>query len=532
MTTIPGVRTRRHQLLVGGRWSDAGSGETAIVMSPATGDPAAEVAAAGPGDVERTVELAHEAFERHRWRTPFERATELERVADVIERRRDELADDLVIEHGKPRAEAYGEVGSAASGFRLAAAEARRLTGETIPVEDPRKRVMTFRQPRGVVVAITPWNFPMNIPVEYVGPALASGNAVILKPAPTTAGIAALLAECIVEAGVPEGLFSLLTGPSVEMASALVQHERVVVVGFTGSSAVGAAIARLASGKELVMELGGNGPIVVLDDADPERAIAAIGAAAFFNAGQSCAAAERIIASERVARLAGRRPRRLRPRHPARRPARPRVDDGSGQQRGRGREDGRPRGGRRVRWRASVAFGGRRRDDQPTRLYYEPTVLARVPDGAAVTREETFGPIAPVSAFADDRALLAAANASTLGLSSAVFTSDLDRAFWFAERLQTGQVTVNDTSNYWELHLPFGGWAGKASGRGRVGGRHIFEAMTQIRSVAFDVREGAAMTGDAVVIPDTTTVVPDERPHSRRRERSARASAASASAAG
>lgn len=114
-------------------------------------------------------------------------------------------------------------------------------------------------------------------------------------------------------------------------------------------------------------------------------------------------------------------------------------------------------------------------------------MLARVPDGASVTREETFGPIAPVSAFADDRALLAAANASTLGLSSAVFTRDLDRAFWFAERLQTGQVTVNDTSNYWELHLPFGGWAGKTSGRGRVGGRHIFEAMTQIRSVAFDV---------------------------------------------
>ena len=301
MTTIPGVRTRRHQLLVGGRWSDADERRDGDRHEPGDGR------RRGRGRCGRAratssgrSTLAHEAFERHRWRTPFERAAELERVADVIERRRDAMADDLVIEHGKPRAEAYGEIGSAAAGFRLAAAEARRLTGETIPVEDPRKRVMTFRQPRGVVVAITPWNFPMNIPVEYVGPALASGNAVILKPAPTTAGIAALLAECIVEAGVPDGLFSLLTGPSVEMASALVQHERVVVVGFTGSSAVGAAIARLASGKELVMELGGNGPIVVLDDADPERAIAAIGAAAFFNAGQSCAAAERIIATERA----------------------------------------------------------------------------------------------------------------------------------------------------------------------------------------------------------------------------------------
>lgn len=491
MTTLSGVRTRRHRLLVGGDWSDAASGATEILASPVTGDPVAEVAAAGPADVDRTVEFADAAFERHRWRTPFERAAELERVADVIDRRSADLAGTLVLEHGKPLAEALGEVGSAASGFRLAAAEARRLTGETIPVADPNKRVMTFRQPRGVVVAITPWNFPMNIPVEYVGPALAAGNAVILKPAPTTAGIAALLAECIVEAGVPDGLFSLLTGPSVEMASALVQHERVVVVGFTGSSAVGAAIARLVPDKELVMELGGNGPIVVLDDADPERAIAAIGAAAFFNAGQSCAAAERIIASERVHDWlveglveAASSIRLGDPRDPATTMG-PVNNEGVARKMDDHVADARGRGG-------VIAFGGRRRDDQPTRLYYEPTVLARVPDGAAVTREETFGPIAPVTAFADDRALLAAANASSLGLSSAVFTRDLDRAFWFAERLQTGQVTVNDTSNYWELHLPFGGWAGKTSGRGRVGGRHIFEAMTQIRSVAIDVGRGAS----------------------------------------
>lgn len=489
MTTLPGVRTRRHRLLVGGEWSDAASGETTLLTSPATGDAVAEVAVAGPGDVDRTVRLADEAFERHRWRTAFERAAELERIADVIDRRREALAEELALEHGKPLAEALGEVGSAASGFRLAAAEARRLTGETVPVEDPNKRVMTFRQPRGVVVAITPWNFPMNIPVEYVGPALASGNAVILKPAPTTAGIAALLAACIVESGLPEGLFSLLTGPSVDMASTLVRHERVVVVGFTGSSAVGGAIARLAPDKELVMELGGNGPIVVLDDADPERAVGAIGAAAFFNAGQSCAAAERIIASERVhdwlveGLVAYARGVRLGdPRDPGTTMG-PVNNEGVAGKMDDHVADATERGG-------LVAFGGQRRDGLPTRLYYEPTVLARVPDGAAVTREETFGPIAPVSAFSDDRALLAAANASSLGLSSAVFTRDLDRAFWFAERLQTGQVTVNDTSNYWELHLPFGGWAGKRSGRGRVGGRHIFEAMTQIRSVAFDVGRG------------------------------------------
>jgi acyl-CoA reductase-like NAD-dependent aldehyde dehydrogenase len=489
MTTLSSVRTRRHRLLVGGHWSEPASGETAILNSPVTGESVAEVGAAGPDDVDRTVRLAKEAFERHRWRTPFERAREMECVAEVIDGRRDELAADLALEHGKPLAEAVGEVASAANGFRLAAAEARRLTGETIPVEDPRKRVMTFRQPRGVVVAITPWNFPINIPVEYVGPALASGNAVILKPAPTTAGIAALLAECIVEAGVPDGLFSLLTGPSVEMASALVQHPEVVVIGFTGSSAVGAAIARLAVGKELVMELGGNGPIIVLEDADRERAVAAIGSAAFFNAGQSCAAAERIMAPASVhdwlveGLVDVARSVQLGDPRDAASTMGPVNNEGVAAKMDAHVTDARERG-------ATVAHGGRRQPDRPTRLFYEPTVLGRVPDGAAVTQEETFGPIAPVSAFADDRALLAAANASSLGLSSAVFTRDLDRAFWFAERLQTGQVTVNDTSNYWELHLPFGGWAGKASGRGRVGGRHIFEAMTQIRSVAFDVGGG------------------------------------------
>ena len=490
MTTTTSVRIRRHQLLVGGTWSEAAEGDTAVLQSPATGEPVAEVAAASAADVDRAITLAHEAFERNRWRTPFERAAELERVADVIDRRRDEMAAHLSLEHGKPLAEAIGEIGSAASGFRLAAGEARRLTGETVPVEDPHKRVMTFRQPRGVVVAITPWNFPMNIPVEYVGPALAGGNAVVLKPAPTTAGIAALLAECIVEAGLPDGLFSLMTGPSIEMAAALVQHPKVVVVGFTGSTAAGSAIARLAADKELVMELGGNGPIVVLDDADMDRAIGAIGSAAFFNAGQSCAAAERIIASERVhddlvdglVELA----RGIRlgdPRDPATTMG-PLNNEGVAAKMDAHVADARDRGG-------ALAFGGMRRENLPTRLYYEPTVLGRVPDGAAVTREETFGPIAPVSSFADDRALLEAANGSSLGLSSAVFTRDLDRAFWFAERLQTGQVTVNDTSNYWELHLPFGGWAGKSSGRGRVGGRHIFEAMTQIRSVAFDVGRGS-----------------------------------------
>ncbi len=477
---------REHQLLIGGRWVAPAGSHTATIDSPVTGEPVAVVAAAEPADVDRAVAAARAAFEANRWRSPFERAAELERVADVLDARTAELADALVLEHGKPHAEAVGEVGSTAAGFRLAAAEARRLTGETIPAADPSKRVMTFRHPRGVVAAITPWNFPLNIPIEYVGPALAAGNAVILKPAPTTAGLAALLAQCIIDAGLPAGLFSLLTGPSVEMSKALVSHAGVNVVGFTGSSAAGAAIARVAGDKELVMELGGNGPVIVLDDTDLDRAIPAIAGAAFFNAGQSCAAAERILVSARIhdALVAGladaARSVRLGDPRDAATTMGPVNNEGVAAKMDAHVADATGHGAR-------LASGGHRATDRPTRLYYEPTVLANVAADALVHSEETFGPIAPVTPCADDAALLALANASDLGLSSAVFTRDLDRAFWFADRLQTGQVVINDTSNYWELHLPFGGWSGKHSGRGRVGGRYIFESMTQLRSVSINL---------------------------------------------
>lgn len=486
MATEHMVALRRHRLLIDGAWTDAVGGGTHTIVSPATGEPVAEVAAAEAADVDRAVAAANRAFERERWSTMFSRAAMCERIAEVIEGRVDDMARTLSLEHGKPLAEADGEIRTAATGFRLAAGEARRLRGETIPVEDPSKRVMTFLQPRGVFAVLTPWNFPFNIPVEYVGPALASGNAVILKPAPTTAGIGALLADCIVEADVPTGLFNLLTGPSVEMSSALVSHPDLAGVGFTGSSAVGRIIAAQAIGKQLVLELGGNGPIVVLDDADEDVAVAAIGASAFWNAGQSCAAAERILASDRVS---GRLVEGLTSYADGLTLAGP-LDPGTtlgpvNNEAVAAKMDAHVKDA--VGRGARVTTGGRRAQGYPTDLYYLPTVIDGVPLEADVQEDETFGPIAPVTSLGSDEEILAAANRSRHGLSSAVFTKDIDRAMWFAERMQTGQVVVNDTSNYWELHLPFGGWSGKSSGQGRVGGRYIFDAFTQIRSVAISV---------------------------------------------
>jgi succinate-semialdehyde dehydrogenase/glutarate-semialdehyde dehydrogenase len=339
------------------------------------------------------------------------------------------------------------------------------------------------RKPRGVFAAITPFNFPANIPVEYLGPLIATGNAVVWKPAPTTSAVASVIAECLADGGVPAGLVNLITGPDLAPAQALVSHPGVDGVCFTGSSVAGAAIARLAAGKTQLMELGGNGPIVVLADADLDLAARMCAAASFWNSGQSCAAAGRILVDRRVrdefaARLVEQAQAEIvgspfsasttmGPVHTA----------AIGQTMQRHIDDAVSQG-------AQVLHGGAPLPEHPTDLYWAPTVLVDVPSDAALQREETFGPLAPVTSVegdADD--MVRAANAGDLGLSAAVFGRDLDRTLSVAGRLRVGQVVINDTSNYWELHMPFGGAPGRKSGSGRLGGKHAAEAVTEIQSI-------------------------------------------------
>jgi acyl-CoA reductase-like NAD-dependent aldehyde dehydrogenase len=287
-------------LYVAGRWRAAVGTKRFPVTSPATGEQLWDLAEAGPADVDAAVSAARAAFVQHQGVSPYERAAWCERIADELESRSEQMAQAISLEQGMPLADARGEVGLAAEGFRLAAQEARALRGETIPTHDTRKRVMTIRRPCGVYAVITPWNFPLNIPVEYLGPAIASGNTVVWKPAPTTAGIAVLLARCIEAADVPPGIVNLLTGRSADLGRQLVTHPGVTGIGFTGSSAVGADIARVAYNKRKVLELGGNGPLIVLREADVAAAAEQAASAAFWNAGQSCAAAGRILCEAEV----------------------------------------------------------------------------------------------------------------------------------------------------------------------------------------------------------------------------------------
>lgn len=360
------------------------------------------------------------------------------------------------------------------------------MDGYIPPTQDPHKRALVIRQPRGVWALLTPWNFPFNIPIEYLATAVATGSPFVWKPASTTPLIATRLLELMLEGGVPETAANLLLTDSIEVSQHLVTHPNIDAVGLTGGAETGRRIAQLAWDKHLLLELGGNGPVIVLDDADLESAIPAVGASAFTNAGQVCSAAGRLLVSNDVAddlvagldKLAesivlgspSDHATAMGPVH----------TEGVAQLMDRHIKDAAERG-------AEIVRGGTRASGFATNLFYQPTVLDRVPSDALLNSEETFGPIAPIVRLKDDDAILAAANSGRYGLTCAVFTQSLNRAFKFAERLETGTVIINDTSNYWELHLPFGGRHGRQSGRGRLGGRHTMEEFTQLKTISIDV---------------------------------------------
>ena len=456
------------------------------LINPSSGEELSKVSRASMSDVDAAVVGAREAYESTRWLPMRDRVALCHRCADLIESRVSALAVDLAEEHGKPLAEATGEIELGAYGFRLAAEEIRRLDGYSPQTDDPNKRVMVMRQPRGVWAIVTPWNFPFNIPIEYLGPALATGTAFVWKPAPTTPRIAVRLVELMLEAGVPGGMVNLILTDSVEPAEHLVTHPGIDAIGLTGGSQTGRKVAQAAWDKHLLLELGGNGPVIVLDDADTDAALPAIINSAFVNAGQVCSTAGSVMISNRVADdlIIGIKEKvkdlQLGPPFAEGVTMGPVHTESVAQTMDNRIADAVECGG-------EILVGGSRADGHPTRLFYEPTVIDGVSPNSPAVTEETFGPLAPIVRFSDDEALLNVANSAKHGLVMAVFTSSLKRAFRFAERLETGSVIINDTSNFWELHLPFGGRAGRESGRGRLGGRHTVEEFTQLKTVSIDI---------------------------------------------
>lgn len=471
-------------MFVNGSWIAARSAATTVATSPATGRELGTVPDGDREDARAAIAAARRAAGGWARVSAFARAAAMHRVADVIEARRDALARTLTLDQGKPlRAEAYDEVDELVTYWRMAAEDGKRLGGLLPNSASTGKRALLVRRPRGVVGVITPWNWPYTMPAELIAPALASGNTVVWTPAPSTAVSAVALAECVAEADLPPGVLNLVTGPGPVVGDEIARNPGTDAVAFIGSTATGRLVASAAAGKATLLEMGGNGPIVVLADADLDRAVEGALLACFLCAGQSCTAGERLLVHDAVREdFAGRLARAVQDRvrlgdpldeattmGPLNNPAvAAKMDEHVADA---------------VRRGATVLTGGARATGFPTDLYWPATVLTDVPVDAAAATEETFGPIAPIVGIGSLEEAIELTNASRYGLLAAVYTADLGTGLAFADAVRTGWVNINESTNYWESHLPFGGRAGSDSGLGRVGGAHPMEAFTELQTV-------------------------------------------------
>ena len=477
------------KLFLDNAWIEPRGEEIVEVRNPATGEVIAKLRSASLDDVSRAVLSARNAWQSWRLTPPFERAAACHRIADRLLARKEQIAAVISLEQGKPyAAEALPEVEESAENFRIAAEDVKRLETPIIPARDPNKKLFTFKEPIGTWAIITPWNFPTVIPSEYFGPGIAAGNTIVFKPAEQTPLAGLLMAQCILEADVPPGVFNVITGLGPTVGDALVSHTGIDGIGVTGETSTGETIQRRAGAKKLLMELGGNGPQIVLEDADLERAARAAAFGAYFNAGQVCCATERVLVDKRIHKdfldlvVAEAGKVKLGDPFAADTTMGPMNNAPVLEKTERHLADAEKRG-------AKIVFGGKRRTGAPSDHFFEPTVIDAVSPDMLLHNEETFGPVVPVITVNNYEHAIELANGTGYGLQMAIFTRDIDKAFYFANRLRSGNVVINDTTDYWEAHEPFGGGGGTRSGYGRLGGRFTFEDMTHLKTVALHIND-------------------------------------------
>src|SRR3954447_15749909 len=413
------VRTLEN--FVGGTWVAASGDSARTIVSPVTGETLAEAPDASLADVDAAVEAARQAQPAWASRSAWERAEVCHAIADLIRERRAEFARALTLEQGKPYAsEALADIDETAENFRIAAEDVKRMETAVIPSRDANKRILTFRKPNGVYAAITPWNFPTLIPVELIAPGIAAGNTIVIKPSEWTPLAMANFMQIMADAGLPDGVVNVIYGGG-DVGEQLVTHPGVDAIGFVGSHPTAEKIVRAAGLKRSLIEASGNGPMIVCEDADLERAAQGAVFGGFFCAGQVCCATERVLVHERVhdsflaevAKVAGDWP--LGDPFEAETKVGPMNNEPTAAKMDRHFQDAVDKG-------AEVVLGGSRAGGRPTELYYEPTVVAGVALDTLINREETFGPIVPLIRVGSDEEALAAANDSHLGLQAAVYT--------------------------------------------------------------------------------------------------------------
>ena len=467
----------RQQCYVDGAWIDADAGGRLEVTNPATGAVIGTVPQLGVAETRRAIEAAAAALPAWAARTAKDRAGILRRFSDLLLANVDDLAMLMTAEQGKPLAEARGEVAYAASFLEWFAEEGKRVYGDVIPGHQPDKRILVLRQPIGVVAAITPWKFPAAMITRKAGPALAAGCTFVCKPAMQTPCSALAMAELAGRAGVPQGAFSVVTGPAGTIGGEMTSNPVVRKLTFTGSTEIGKKLMQQCAGtlKKVSLELGGNAPFIVFDDADLDAAVQGAIASKYRNTGQTCVCANRLLVQQGVhdlfvAKLAE-AVRKLRVGNGLEGVTEqgPLIDARAVAKVEEHIADAIAKGGK-------VALGGRRHALGGT--FFEPTILTHVKPNMMVAREETFGPVAPVFSFKDEKEAIRMANDTEFGLASYFYTRDLARAWRVAEGLEYGIVGLNTGLISTEV-APFGGV--KESGIGREGSKYGILDYTELK---------------------------------------------------
>ncbi|MFJ4443411.1 NADP-dependent succinate-semialdehyde dehydrogenase [Pseudomonas sp. NPDC089422] len=471
----------RQQAFINGEWLDADSGLVIRVTNPATGEIIGTVPKMGTAETRRAIEAADKALPAWRALTAKERSNKLRRWFELMIENQDDLARLMTTEQGKPLAEAKGEIAYAASFIEWFAEEAKRVYGDTIPGHQPDKRLIVIKQPIGVTAAITPWNFPAAMITRKAGPALAAGCTMVLKPASQTPYSALALVELATRAGIPAGVLSVVTGSAGEVGGELTGNALVRKLSFTGSTDIGRQLMEECAKdiKKVSLELGGNAPFIVFDDADLDKAVEGAMISKFRNNGQTCVCANRIYVQDGVYDAFAEKL--------AAAVAKLKI--------GNGLEEGTTTGplidGKAVAKvqehiddavskGAKVLAGGQIIEGH----FFEPTILIDVPNEAAVAKDETFGPLAPLFRFKDEAEVIAMSNDTEFGLASYFYARDMSRVFRVAEALEYGMVGINTGLISNEV-APFGGI--KASGLGREGSKYGIEDYLEIKYLCLSI---------------------------------------------
>ncbi|MEO1019322.1 MAG: NAD-dependent succinate-semialdehyde dehydrogenase [Pseudomonadota bacterium] len=470
---------------VGGQWVGADFQPRQIVSNPATGARLGDVPLFGQDQANEAIESAQRAFTEWRYSSANTRYEALSNLARLVRENDTALATIIVQEAGKPHSEALGEVTNAASHFEWFAGEALRIYGDTLPSSHFDRQVIITKEPVGVTAAITPWNFPLICVARKLGPALAAGCVQVLKPAPETPFCALALAELSRRAGIPNGVFNVVTGDASEIGKAFTSHSAVRSISFTGSTRVGEIIAADAGHhvKRISLELGGNAAFIVFDDADLEDAIEDLITNKFRNAGQACVSANRVFVDERVADLfsigLAKAVSGLKVGHGTEPGVEigPLISEAAIEKVERHVADAVSKGG------TLIAGGGRAHSNG---WFYTPTVLDHATDCMLVAKEETFGPVAALFRFSSVDEVIERANATPYGLSAYVYTQDLSKAVRVSNALDAGIVGVNCSSLSSPV-TPFGGV--KNSGFGREGSKYGMDPFLDIKTVQIKARE-------------------------------------------